>query len=403
MKFRVVVAKEDGKTEERVIDAPSRIDVYKTVEQEGGKVRSITDGAGVKVPRWLTMSIGKPVRRQEIVVLAKNLSAMLSAGLSLARALSVAERQSSNPRLRHIVEALEESVRAGSSFHEALAQHRNIFSDLFVAMTKAGEESGGLAAALSVVALQMEHTDALSRKIRGAMIYPAIVLSAVVVVGILMMVYVVPTLVNTFKSLGAQVPLATRIFIAISNFMVANLTLVIAGVVVFIVAIVLALRSRMGKNVTVALALHLPVVGELVQETYAARTARTLSSLLSSGVPVLEALAVTKEVVGAHVFTRVIAEAEANVQKGQAMSLAFIDHPDVYPIMMSDMASVGEETGKSADMLAQVAAFYEQDVELRTKDLSTIIEPIMVLIIGAAVGVFAVSMIAPIYSLSSAF
>jgi type IV pilus assembly protein PilC len=403
MKFRVSITKEDGKTEERIVDAPSRLDVYKLVEQEGAKVRSIADGSGGSLPGWLTVSIGRPVRRSELVVFAKNLAAMLAAGLSLARSLSVIERQSGNPRLRKIVAALEESVRSGSSFHEALALHANVFPDLFIAMAKAGEESGALASSLSTVGMQMEKSESLSRKIKGAMIYPAIVLSAVLVVGILMMIYVVPTLVATFESLGAAVPLATRVIIAISNFIVGNIALIIIALVALIVLAVFVLRSRGGKNALATIALYLPVIGELVRETYTARTARTLSSLLSAGVPVLEALSITREVVAVPAFARVISEAEENVRKGASMSVAFVNHPRVYPILMSDMAAVGEETGKSAEMLAQVAAFYEEDVEERTKDLSTIIEPAMVLIIGAAVGVFAVAMIAPIYALSSAY
>jgi type IV pilus assembly protein PilC len=403
MKFRVTVAKESGEVEERVVEAPSRMDVYRSIEQEGAKVRAISSGDAIVLPTWLTLSIGAPVHRQEIVILAKNLAAMLTAGLSLSRALSIIERQSANPRLRRIVDAIEESVRAGSSFHEALAEHKNIFSNLFIAMVRAGEESGGLANALTTVASQMEKSEALTRKIRGAMIYPAIVLSAVLVVGILMMIYVVPTLVSTFDSLGAAVPLATRIIIAISNFLVANLVVVIVGIIALIVAIVLFVRSRIGSNILVAVALRLPVIGLLVQESYTARTARTLASLLSSGVPVLDALAIAKDVVGAPTFSRVLGEAEGEVKNGNAMSLAFVNHPRIYPIMMSDMVAVGEETGTSAKMLDEVALFYEADVDERTKDLSSVIEPALVLLIGVAVGIFAVAMIAPIYSLSSAF
>jgi type IV pilus assembly protein PilC len=403
MKFRVVVRQENGAETKRIIEAPSRIDAYKLIEREGAKVRSLQEGTGLMLPHWMTAPIGQRVKRQEIITMAKNLAAMLGAGLSLSRALSVVERQSSNIRFRSIVAEVEQSVRSGVSFHEALAAHEAVFSSLFVAMMRAGEESGSLTEALKVVAVQMERSESLSRKIRGAMIYPAIVLCAVVVVGILMMIYVVPTLVATFVSLKAQLPLATRVIIAISNFMVANIALVLVGIVVFIVALYYALRSRTGKAILLWIALRLPAIGQLVQETYAARTARTISSLLAAGVPVLEALAIAREVVSAPFYAPVLAEAEENVKKGEAMSIAFVAHPKLYPILMSDMAVVGEETGKSAEMLGQVAAFYEEDVEERTKDLSTIIEPIMVLVIGVAVGIFAISMIAPIYSLSSAF
>jgi len=342
------------------------------------------------------------VKRIEIIQTAKNLSAMLSAGLSISRALSVIERQSSNKSLKAIATGLSEEVRKGASFHQSLTTYPRVFPEIFVAMARAGEESGSLSESLSVVALQMERSEELRRKIKGAMIYPAIVITAVVIVGILMLVYVVPTLTSTFTSLGVQVPLATRIIVAMSDFMVAHVGIVFLGLIAFVIGAILFVRSRPGSKLVLGGALHMPVIGELVRETYAARASRTLSSLLSAGVPVLEALAITKEVVHAQVFADVVAEAEEHVRKGELLSTAFSEHSKLYPILMSDMLAVGEETGKVAEMLKQIAEFYEEDVAQRTKDLSTIIEPILMLIIGSVVGVFAVSMIAPIYQLSSA-
>ncbi|HVW82342.1 MAG TPA: type II secretion system F family protein [Candidatus Paceibacterota bacterium] len=402
MKFRVTVKKADGSAEKRVIEAASRFAVYDQVEKEGGTVSALAQGGGFALPSWLDITFGTGVKETELIIMTKNLSAMLSAGLSLSRALSVLERQSGNKRLKAILADVEESVKQGSSFNEALRKHRKLFSELFISMVKAGEESGGLAPALAVVALQMERGNALIRKVKGAMIYPAIVVSAILVVGVLMMIFVVPTLTATFVSLKVKVPLATRIITDVSNFMVAHVALVLGGLAFLGAGLVLFVRSRPGKKAVLALALYVPVVGELVRETFAARAARTLSSLLSSGVPVVEALAIASEVVGENVFGRVVGEAKDAVEKGQPMSSAFAAHPKLYPVLMSDMAAVGEETGSVADMLKKIAEFYEEDVEERTKDLSTIIEPVLMLFIGAAVGVFAVSMIAPIYSLSSA-
>ena len=167
-------------------------------------------------------------------------------------------------------------------------------------------------------------------------------------------------------------------------------------------AVSLSCVQGRGSAIVLWVALRLPVIGELVRETYTARAARTLSSLLSSGVPVLDALSITKEVVHADAFAKVVAEAEEHVKKGELLSASFATHTKLYPILMSDMLAVGEETGKVAEMLKQIAEFYEQDVAEKTKDLSTIIEPVLMLFIGVVVGIFAVSMIAPIYQLSSA-
>jgi type IV pilus assembly protein PilC len=403
MKFRITVRKEGAPDQARVIEAPSRFAVYDQIQKEGGMVIELQESKDTfKISAWLNISFGTGVKRSEIIRTAKNLSAMLSAGLSISRALSVIERQSSNKRLKSVVTSLSESIKKGSSFHEALTLYPKVFPEIFVAMVLAGEESGSLAESLSVVALQMERSEELIRKIRGAMIYPIIVVTAVVIVGILMLIYVVPTLTSTFTQLGVHIPLATRIIVALSNFMVTHIILVLTVLVIFVTGGILFVRSRLGNRVVLACALHLPVIRELVRETYTARASRTLSSLLSAGVPVLEALSITKEVVHAEVFAKVVQEAEEHVKKGELLSTSFTENTKLYPILMSDMLAVGEETGKVAEMLKQIAEFYEQNVAEKTKDLSTIIEPVLMLFIGAFVGVFAVAMIAPIYQLSSA-
>ncbi|MFA6519317.1 MAG: type II secretion system F family protein [Candidatus Paceibacterota bacterium] len=404
MKFRITVRKEGTPDEKRTIEASSRFDVYEQVRNEGGFVTAIEElrGFGLGALSRFNISIGTGIKRMEIIRTAKNLSAMLSAGLSISRALSVIERQSSNKHLKAIAVGLAESIKKGSSFHEALALHPDVFPEIFIAMARAGEESGSLADSLTIVALQMERSEELIRKIKGAMIYPAIVITAVILVGILMLIYVVPTLTSTFTSLGVKIPLATRVIVALSNFMVSNVTLVFVSLLAIVVGGILFVRSKIGNRIVLAVALHLPVINELVRETYTARASRTLSSLLSAGVPVLDALSITKAVVHAESFAKVVAEAEAHVKKGELLSTAFSEHPKLYPILMSDMLAVGEETGKVAEMLKQIAEFYEEDVAQKTKDLSTVIEPLLMLVIGAAVGIFAVAVISPIYQLSSA-
>jgi len=404
MKFRATIRKDGAPDETRVVEAESRFDVYSQVNNEGGSVALLEELNEFSFGRLshFNIYIGTGVKRIEVIRTAKNLSAMLGAGLSLSRALSVIERQSDNKRLKAVATGLSESIKKGSSFHEALAAYPKVFPELFIAMARAGEESGSLSEALSIVGLQMERSEELRRKIKGAMIYPAIVVTAIIIVAVLMLIYVVPTLTKTFIDLGVQIPLATRVIVAISNFMVAHSILVLATIVLLVAGSIAFVRSRVGGSIVLAGALHLPVVGELVRETYAARASRTLSSLLSSGVPILDALSITKDVVRANIFAKVIEEAEARVKKGDLLSVSFSEHAKLYPILMSEMLLVGEETGKVAEMLRQIAEFYEMDVAEKTKDLSTIIEPVLMLLIGAVVGVFAVSMIAPIYSLSSA-
>ena len=402
MNFRVTVRTQDGKEEQRTYDADTRFKVYELAEKEGLAVVDIQEGsAGFVMPKFLNIKFGSGVKNDDRITFTKNLSSMLAAGLTLSRALSVIERQTPNKYLKEIVIDLENGVKAGTAFHESLAKYPHVFSPLFVAMTKAGEESGKLADTLQIVAKQMETSENLTKKVKGAMIYPSIILFAILVIGILMMIFVVPTLAATFKSLGSDLPFATRAIIAISDFLVHDILFVILGLIAIGAGGYFFAKSKTGGRSIMFASLHLPVIGLLVRETYSARAARTLSSLLSSGVEMLTAISISAEVVGENAFGAVLKESEAQVGKGEPLSKAFEANQKLYPVFVSEMILVGEETGKVADMLSQVAEYYEKDVDERTKDLSTIIEPVLMLFIGVFVGIFALSMIAPIYSLSS--
>ena len=401
MKFRVVLKKADGAEEKRVIDAESRFAVYETAEKEGAMVLSLEEGGGSSFNALTSISFGTGVNTMQRITFAKNLAAMLSAGLTLSRALSVINRQSTNKSLKKIVTNLEDRVKQGSSFYEALAEHPKIFSKLFIAMTKAGEESGTLSESLAAISRQMDRSYTLQKKIQGAMIYPAVILAAIVIIGVLMLMFVVPTLSATFSSMNLELPMSTQIIIGTSDFMKDNMIATLGILVALVAGGVMFARSKFGSALILRGALLMPVIGELVKETMSARATRALSSLLSSGVEMLTALSISREVVGTKLFADVLAEAEMRVKKGETLSAAFAAHPKLYPVFVADMIAVGEETGKVADMLSQIATYYEVDVEDRTKDLSTIIEPLLMLFIGAFVGVFAVSMMSPIYSLSS--
>ncbi len=397
MKFRIEVQTKDGKKEVRTVDAENRFSVYAQMEEQGVTVLSLEEA---KAPGFRGFSLGTGVKTEEQITFTKNLAAMLSAGLTLSRALSVIGRQSKNKQLKAIVSSLEERIKTGGTFHEALAVHKKVFSELFIAMTKAGEESGTLAESLRAVARQMDRSFTLQKKVKGAMIYPSIIVSAIVVIGVLMLMYVVPTLSATFASLGVELPLATRVIVGLSDFMANHVIIVFILLVAFFGSIMAFVRSRFGGACILFVALRMPVIGDLVRETMGARAARALSSLLSSGVEMLSAIRIAGEVVGKNVFGAVLIEAEERVRKGEALSATFNKYPALFPAFFTDMIIVGEETGKVSDMLGQVAEYYENDVEDRTKDLSTIIEPLLMLFIGVFVGIFAISMIAPIYSLS---
>jgi type IV pilus assembly protein PilC len=392
--------RQNGEKFEAEVEAPDRFAVYNIVRRDGATLVSVKEKA-----RRLNFSdiLGRfgSIKEHEKIVFTRNLAAMINAGLSLSRALSVVERQSKNPKLLTIVKALGEDIQRGGELNAALAKFPNIFSPLMISMVKAGEESGTLAESLRIVSAQMEQSYLLKKKIRGAMLYPAIIIAALIVVGILMLVYIVPTLSATFEELGADLPASTRAIIALSDFLGNNTVLALGLFASLGAGMYAGMRTRQGKRSGHWLILHIPLINGIAKETNAARTGRTLSSLLSSGVNIVSALDITHEVVQNSFYKEVLAEAKLKVQKGEPLSGTFSAHEKLYPPLMGELVAVGEETGKLPDMLLEAAMYYEGEVEQKTKNISTIIEPFLMIAVGVAVGFFAISMISPIYSVTS--
>lgn len=403
-KFTYTGQDADGKTVSETVEAVDRFAVYEIARQQGHTIDSVSEYSPLAVGSWLDMEkinyyINR-VKQDEIIMVTRNLGSMLTAGLSLVRALSVIERQSSNPRLKGTITQIQARINKGDPFNEALSDFPNIFDDLYVAMVRAGEESGGLAEALQTLSLQMERSSSLKKKIKGAMIYPAIVLTIMVGIGVLMMIYVMPSITDTFKSLEVELPTTTQVLITMSDFMVANTLLVLGGMVAAVAGFFYALRTPWGSRAFSWVVVRLPIIGTIAKEANSARTARTMASLLKAGVDVLRSLDITEDVMQNYFYKKIIRDAYVRVEKGQPLSEVFIERKDLYPILVGEMIAVGEETGQIAQMLEQLAVFYEGEVEHKTKDLSTIIEPLMMVVIGGSVGFFALAMIAPIYSIS---
>lgn len=350
----------------------------------------------------MNISLFNRVKLSEKIMFTKNIAGMLKAGLPLTRALEVISKQTQNKYFKTIITELVATIDRGNTFSDGLAKFPKVFSALFVSMVRAGEESGGLPQALSEVGLNLEKSFALNRKIKSAMMYPSIILSAIVLIAILMFIFVVPTLTKTFKELGVQLPTSTRIVVGISDALSNHILLVFLVLLGIVVGIYLLFKLPRTKRMIQFLIVRLPVIGTLVREVNTARTARTLSSLITSGVSIGRAIAITKDVVQNFYYKKILTEAEEMIQKGAPMSGVFKAHTNLYPVMMGEMMEVGEETGKFADMLLEIATFYEAEVEAKTKDLSTIIEPLLMVVIGAGVGFFAVSMLTPMYTIMDA-
>lgn len=335
----------------------------------------------------------------EKIIFSRNLATMIDAGLALSRALTIIERQTTNPKLKRTIYEINERVKKGSSLSEALKNYPEVFTTLMISMVQSGEESGNLVESLNVVSEQMEKQYTLNKKIQGAMVYPGVIMTVMAIIGIFMLLYVVPTLTKTFTELGIDLPASTQFIINLSDFVKNNA--VVSLIIIFVVAVLgyFIGKSTAGKRFLDGLLLHFPMISEMVKEINSARTARTLASLVTSGVPFVRALQIVRDVVQNSYYKEVIAKAEKNIQIGLPISKVFGENSDLYPIFVAEMIAVGEETGELGPMLLKVAAFYEEEVDQKTKNLSTIVEPLMMVVVGAIVGFFAISMISPMYSL----
>lgn len=404
MKFTYKGKDSSGQSVTETVEAKDRFAVYEIARENGHTVESVHGERKFSLFGFLNIEAINyhlsRVKDDELVMMTRNLGSMLVAGLALSRALSVIERQSKNPKLKGVIKDIESQINKGETFNTALAKYPKIFSDLYIAMVRAGEEGGKLSEALHTLSVQMEQSSALKKKIKGAMIYPIIVIVILVIIGALMMIYVMPSITGTFKSLNTELPGTTKLLIGASDFMVAHTVSVVVGMFGLVFGFIYFLRTKWGKITSSWIIPKLPVIGYMAKEVNSARTARTLSSLLSSGVDVIQALNITKDVLQNVFYKEIVAEAALRVEKGLPLSEVFTERDDLYPILVGEMIMVGEETGNISQMLEQMAIFYETEVEQKTKDLSTIIEPLLMVFIGASVGFFALAMIAPIYSLS---
>jgi len=335
----------------------------------------------------------------EKMLFSRHLSIMIKAGLSLNQALKILAKQSENPKFKKIVNQVEENIRQGQSFSNSLAKFPKVFNELYVSMIRVGETSGNLDKVLKILAEQMRKDHELISRVRGAMIYPSVIIIAMIGIGILMMIMVVPKLTDVFTELDMELPLSTQIIISLSNFLQNHSLLGLIILIGLIILVRLGLKNKKVKRTLHKIYLYLPILSNLVQKINSARFARTLSSLIESGTPIVEALKIVAGTLGNIHFQEALIDSAEQVQKGKELSQALNKYENIYPPMVSQMIQVGEQTGSLSDILKNLADFYEEEVDNITKNLSSVIEPIVMIVIGAAVGFFAISMIQPMYSM----
>jgi type IV pilus assembly protein PilC len=340
----------------------------------------------------------KGIRLADLVVFSRQLATMINAGLSIVRALYILSEQTENPKLVDVVVAVRKDVEAGSSLSEALEKHPEVFSRLYTEMVKAGEIGGILDGVLLRLADQLERDQALRRKIRSAMIYPIVVLILAILAASFMLIFIVPVFAKLFQDLGGTLPLPTRICMLISDILTSFWgVLVYAGMGLAVVMFLRWKKSEKGRKVWGRAVLRIPAkIGDVVKKATLARFARTLATLSAAGVPILQSIEITATSSGNWVVETALLKSRDAIREGIPLYKPLETEP-VFPPMVTRMIAVGEETGDIDGMLTKIAEFYESEVDAAVKALTSIIEPLMIVVVGGIVGVIVISMYLPMF------
>jgi type IV pilus assembly protein PilC len=342
------------------------------------------------------------VKLKELAVYSRQLSVLIDAELPLIQSLSILEEQQKNKYFRQVIRTIKEDVEAGSTLNQAKRKHPKVFDDLYCNLVASGEQSGSLDVMLRRLAEYIERSVKLRAQVRQAMIYPTAIIIFAVVVSIFLLWKVIPVFASIFRDLGAELPLLTAIIIRLSNFTQKNIIYVVMGVVAVFFAYRYYRNTKQGRWTTDRMILKVPLFGPLLYKVSMTRVTRTLSTLISGGVPMLEALKITSSTAGNVLIEKEILDARTLVSEGKTLNEAFRESGR-FPLMMLQMINVGEATGTLDEMLAKLANFYDEEVETAVAALLSVLEPVMLIFVGGIVGSLVISMYLPIFSLISKF
>jgi type IV pilus assembly protein PilC len=344
-------------------------------------------------------TLGGRVKDKDIVIFTRQFATMIDAGLPLVQALDILSTQVENKMLSNTLQQVKTDVESGATYADALKKHPKVFTELYVNMVAAGEAGGILDTILNRLATYIEKAMKLKKKVKGAMVYPAVVTAVAVLVIAIIMIFVIPTFAKMFTTLGGTLPLPTQIVISLSNFIagIGGLMVLIA-IVTVIVSIVQVRRTEKGKHVIDKLLLKLPIFGPLLNKVAVAKFTRTLGTLVSSGVPILDGLEITAKTSGNKVIEYAIMDVRKGVVGGKTLAEP-ITKARVFPPMVTHMIAVGESTGALDAMLSKIADFYDDEVDAAVSNLTAMMEPLLMVFLGGAVGFIVISMYLPIFRL----
>ena len=345
------------------------------------------------------LGLGDHVGSKDRVIFTRQLSTLINAGLPLTQSLRTVSEQVTNKTLHEIVVQVVASVEGGQSLSQAFAAYPKAFNDVYVSLVAAGESSGSLDKALERIANQQEKDAAIVSKIRGALIYPVIVLVVIVLVLVFMLTTVLPQVGGLYKDLHQELPILTRVLLAISTFIQKGWLLVLIGLVGLGFALRNYVQTEQGRAMADGFKLNAPIFGKIYQKVYMARFSRTLGTMLESGIPMLEALRIVKNAIGNVHVEAVLEKAMSGVKGGKALSSTLENHEDTFVKLVPQMIKIGEQSGAIDSMLDRVATYYENEVDEEIKNISTTIEPILMVVLGVTVGGVIAAILLPVYSL----
>jgi type IV pilus assembly protein PilC len=339
------------------------------------------------------------VKPKDLTIFSRQFATMVNSGLSMLRCLYILEEQTENKKLAGVIGQIKDDVEAGISLSDALEKHPKVFSKLYVSMVRAGELGGILDEVLNRLAQQLEKDDSIRRAVKSAMVYPILIASFAIVVLMGMVLFLIPIFAGMYNDLGGKLPALTRVMVSLSNVVKGDWFIVFPGIIGVIWGIRYLKRTPQGTANWDRAKLHIPMgIGEIIRKLAVARFSRTLGTLITSGVPILQALEITGQASGNTVIENAMTNVQTSVKEGQSIT-APLEKASVFPAMVTQMIAVGEETGSLDAMLGKIADFYEDEVNASVKALTSILEPIMMVGVGAIVGLVVISMYLPIFNM----
>ncbi len=388
----------DGKDQTGVLFAESPSQLAKNLKDQNMLlIKADVEGEGKIDWKHLSLpSLG--VSQVEKLMMTRNLWIMFGSGLSLVKIFDILAGQAKNQKLKNIMLDINQSLNKGASLSDSLEKYPKVFNNFFVSMVKIGEESGTLDEVFGILSTHMDRDHELRSKIRGALIYPCIVLVVMVIIGGVIATFVLPKFTEFLVGMDIELPIYTRILIAISNFAQQFWYLSILAPMGLFYGFFLAMKSKTGRLARDTMLIKMPLISPFIKKTNSAVIIRSLSSLNASGISLVRSLEITSATAGNVYFKKALAQAIDKVKKGEKLSNALRPYKDLFPFGAIDMMEVGEETGKTSDILKRLAEFYEQEVIELAKNFSVIIEPLLIIFLGLCVAFFAISIIAPMYS-----